>query len=935
MGETPDYKSSIHLPKTSFPMKAGLATKEPEQLRKWQENKIYNKMAYRNKGKKHFTLPDGPPYANGDIHMGHVLNKVLKDMVIKYRNMAGYCAPFIPVWDTHGLPIEHAVTKKLGSKRQNMTNKEIRDLCRKEAMKWVDKQQEQFQRLGIMADWDNKNLTMQPSYEAEEVRQLAKAFKNEVLYKGEKPVYWCWALQTALSDAEVEYQQHTSPSIYVKFPITEKLEKLDSPSKPVSFVIWTTTPWTIPANMAICLHRDFDYELFENSDEYLLIAKNLKEAVEKDTERSLISTGKIFKGHQLENLTVNHPFIEGRQPLVILGDHVTLETGTGCVHTAPAHGQDDFFVAKKYDLLPINYIEANGTFSNEVPSEISDLSGQNIFKANPTIIDKLSKSKHLLAVKNITHSYPHCWRSKTPLIFRTTPQWFIGMDIEKNSIRKKANAIINSIDFFPEWGKQRFSAMIANRPDWCISRQRFWGVPIPIFYCNATEEALLDYDVMMKIADCMEKNGGLEAYWDTPIEEFLTDDIISKYAQKSDSPEKFGTEGFSRSRDILDVWFDSGVLHSAVKTPNSDDMQFPADVYLEGTDQHRGWFNTSLISALAATGEAPYKALITHGFVVDKDGKKMSKSLGNTVSPKELINSNGAEILRFWTSYEDYSRDLTWGDEDHKRVMDTYRKLRNTMRFLLGNLDDFDFKNDHIPYSQILPLDQWALGRLNLLNEKMTSAFESYSFYKTYHALNSFFTVDMSSTYLDIIKDRLYTWKRDGLERRSSQTVIYHIIHNTCGLMAPVLSFLAEEVYSHLKDGNAESIFLTDYPKTQDKWVNASVDKDFVTILQVRSDVSKNLESLRTDKTIGSSLDAQIILTVPKSTFDILKKYEKSLMELFIVSQVTLKEGKELNISASLAEGLKCVRCWHIHTETGKNSSYPDVCPKCVTALST
>ena len=928
MGQGPDYKDTIHLPKTAFSMKANLPTREPQQIAQWQEKQIYEKMTYGNEDSGHFTLPDGPPYANGDIHMGHVLNKVLKDIVIKYKNMCGYKAPFIPVWDTHGLPIEHAVTKKLGSKRKDMGDKEVRDLCRKEALKWVERQEGQFQRLGVMADWKNKNMTMQPSYEAAEIRQLAKALENGVLYKGEKPVYWCWALQTALADAEVEYQEHKSPSIYVKFNVTELPAPLNDLDKAVSFVIWTTTPWTIPANVAISLNAEFEYELFENNGEYLLLAKELKEAVENETGLTLSSTGRTFKGQDLENLEARHPFMD-RVSKIILGDHVTLEAGTGCVHTAPAHGQDDFFIGKKYDLPVINYVEANGTFSEELP----EFTGQNIFKANPQIIEKLQNSGHLLFTKEITHSYPHCWRSKTPLIFRTTPQWFISMDNKEHNIRQLSVKAMDSIEFFPQWGRQRFNAMVANRPDWCVSRQRFWGVPIPIFYSNATGEEILDVDVMMKVADCMEQNGGLEGYWQASIEEFITPEVIERHQKSSAKPEKFASEGFSRSQDILDVWFDSGVLHSAVKTPNEGDVQFPADVYLEGTDQHRGWFNTSLISALATEGKSPYKALITHGFVVDKDGKKMSKSLGNTVSPQDIINKSGAEILRFWTAYEDYSKDLTWGDEDHKRVMETYRKIRNTMRFLLGNLDDFDFAKDQVPFDQMPALDQWALGRLNLLTEKMTEAYEGYTFYKTYHALNNFFTVDMSSIYLDIIKDRLYTWKKEGLERRAAQTVVHHIVHTVCGLMAPVLSFLAEEVYSHLKNTDKESVFLTAFPKVVDQWNKASVNSDFETILQVRTEVSKVLEPMRADKTIGSSLDAQITVVAPEEIFSVLQRFQDSLNHFFIVSRAQLKQGEKLEIKASPAEGKKCVRCWHIHPETGQNTNFPDVCPKCISAL--
>jgi isoleucyl-tRNA synthetase len=921
MSETPtvDYKSTIQLPQTDFPMKANLPTREPEILKVWSEKNIYQKMIDKNQGKKSFVMPDGPPYANGAIHVGHALNKVLKDIIIKYKNMSGFKAPFIPGWDCHGLPIEHAVMKNLGAKAKEKSDIEIRDLCRAEAQKWVDAQRTQFRRLGVLADWDKPYITMDPGYEAEEIREFARAYEKGVVFLGVKPVYWNWTLQTALADAEVEYHMHKSPSIYVKFPVKDSatLEKLGVKNgRTTSFVIWTTTPWTLPANLGICLNENFEYGIFDTGSENLVFAKDLQSAVEKDTGLNLTLVGTV-PGKSLEYGQAHHPFLD-RSSLIVLGPHVTADAGTGCVHTAPGHGADDYKVGLKYGLAILSPVDAAGCYTDEFP----EMKGTNIFKANPLIVEKLRGLNALLGFKEIEHSYPHCWRSKTPLIFRATPQWFIGMDLENSNIRQQALKSLQDIQFYPAWGEARLKAMMEGRPDWCLSRQRIWGVPIPIFYCKKTGKPLADVQIMMKVADVVEKNGGINAFYNANIE-----DMIGKIPAQGD----FGSEGFVRGKDILDVWFDSGVCHAAVQR-RREGLSVPADIYLEGSDQHRGWFNTSLLSSLATHGVAPFKALITHGFVFDSHGKKMSKSLGNVVDPMETANKLGIEILRLWCVYEDYGRDLSCGPTEFDRVTETYRRIRNTLRYLLGATSDFDPAVHSVDIAKMPAIDQWALHKLNELIQKVSEAYSEYSFYKVYHLLNTFFTVELSAIYLDILKDRLYTGKKDGIARRSSQTVLHLMIHNLLGLMAPILSFLAEETYAYVKGPKQESIFLTDFPIGRPEWKNDALATEWQKVFEVRTDVQKTLENLRAQKVIGSSLEAVVTVHAESDLFQLLSKIE-NLREIFIVSQVNLAEGK-YTISAEKMGGEKCVRCWTYTHDLTKAGPTPGICPKCVEALS-
>lgn len=926
MTATPDYKSTIRLPQTEFPMKGDLPLKEPKIIQNWDEKNIYQKMTVKNAGKKKFILPDGPPYANGGIHLGHALNKTLKDIIIKYKNMRGFQAVFIPGWDCHGLPIEHKVLKDLQAKKITKTDQEILALCREEAQKWVGVQREDFRRLGILADWENPYLTMQPAYEAEEVREFARSFKNGLIYRGVKPVYWNWVLKTALADAEVEYHNHKSPSIYVKFPVTDAatLKKLGSPTQPTSLVIWTTTPWTLPANTGIALHPDLEYAVYDDGKENFVIAKGLKESFEKDTGLSL-KEGFTFKGEDLEWGKARHPWID-RDSIIVLGLHVSLDAGTGAVHTAPGHGADDFKVGLKYKLPVLNPVDDAGAYTDEVP----EYKGMNIFKANPLIVEKLKESGHLLAHKEIEHSYPHCWRSKAPLIFRTTPQWFIGLDLEGSQVRAKTMKAIDGIKFVPQWGEARFRAMMENRPDWCVSRQRLWGVPIPVFTCVATGEVLADYEVMMKVADVIEAEGGISAFTANDPSKFISTAAIEKARKELGNPQ-FGTQGFRHGRDILDVWFDSGVCHAAVQKKR-EGMGFPADLYLEGSDQHRGWFNTSLLSSMCTNGEAPFKALLTHGFTLDSQGRKMSKSLGNSVEPQEVSSKSGAEIIRLWTSYGDYGKDMSCGKTELDRVTETYRRIRNSMRYLLGATSDFDPAKDIVPYEKLTWVDKWALSRLANLHKEVTEAYDNYEFYKIYHALNIFFTVDLSATYMDVLKDRLYTWKHDGVARRGSQTVLYYMADYLIRMMAPILSFLAEESYSYLKTSQkAESVFLLDYPEVPAQWANTEIASRFEDYLKVRGDVQKVLEGLRTEKVIGASLEAQVTI---HAEGDLLKKLQDyaDLREFLIVSAVELKSGP-YKIEATKAPGEKCVRCWVYSTEISQNPQHPGVCPKCVEAL--
>ncbi len=924
------YKDTLNLPKTDFQMKGNLNQREPEFIKEWDSKNIYQKMVEANSSKGTFTFIDGPPYANASIHIGHALNKTLKDIVVKYKNMSGYKTPFIPGWDCHGLPIELVVTKNLGDKKAEKTEAEIRELCRQEAKKWVGVQMEEFKRFGVLADWANPYLTLQPEYEAEEIRVLARILKTGAFYYGVKPVYWSWALRTALAEAEVEYKDHKSPSIYVRFELTKGLPGISG--KKQYAVIWTTTPWTLPANLAVAVHPDFTYEVYEWNDSYLLIAQDMKEKFEQDSGLTLKSTGKTFTGKDLEGLSYAHPMAKYYEKLkdidttnihkVILGTHVTLEAGTGLVHTAPGHGPDDYTVGLKYKLPIFSPVDETGAYTDDVP----EYKGQNVLQTNAALVERLLASGNIISHKEYTHSYPHCWRSKKPLIFRATPQWFLKMDLksqEGSTVRENALNGIKKVDWYPAWGENRITSMIENRPDWCVSRQRTWGVPIPVLYCKKCHTPLAAEDIMLRIADEMEHNGGMEGYYNADVKKLSGTHKC-----------QCGSADFEKGKDILDVWFDSGVAFTAVRKKHKD-LQQPADLYLEGSDQHRGWFHTSLLASVASEGIPPFKSVLTHGFVLYSKGQKMSKSLGNTISPQDIIKNSGSDILRMWAAHEDYTQDISCNPEGFARITETYRRLRNTIRFLLGNMHDFDPAKDSLKYSQLTPLDQWALAKLNQLIKNVEEAYEKYEFYKIYHLLNNFVTVDMSAFYLDILKDRLYVRKKDGLLRRSSQTTLYLVTSAITRMMAPIMSFLAEETYQFLVGTKKESVFLESYPQPVKEWENLEVLNAFETFIAVRTEALKKLEELRQNKTIGSSLEAQLHITASAEQLKVLELLKDYLLEFFIVSQVSLnKTPGELNITATKANGEKCVRCWTYNVETNKNPKFPGVCPKCVEALS-
>ncbi|MBE8221188.1 MAG: isoleucine--tRNA ligase [Bdellovibrionales bacterium] len=919
-------KDSLNLPQTDFPMRAQLPQKEPQYIQNWKDQKLYQSILEKNKNSKIFTFCDGPPYANGHLHVGHALNKILKDIVVKYKNLSGYKAKFIPSWDCHGLPIELNVYKKLKKEARNKSKFEIREECRKEALSWVDIQKKEFIRLGIIADWDNPNLTIDKNYEADEVNLLADILENNLLYQGRKPVYWCTKLQTALASSEVQYQDHTSSSIFVKFYLQEdSLKKLNICNKKTAFVIWTTTPWTLPANVGICLNPNFVYGLYnitdgDHSDTDIIIAKDLKNSVEQSCKINLKEL-KTFKASELELLFAQHPFIEDRQSKIILAKHVNLEAGTGCVHTAPGHGLDDYQVGIKYKLPVLSPVDKAGKYTSDFPK----YEGIKIWEANPKIVEDLKKSKHLIFEKEITHSYPHGDRSKAPLIFRATPQWFINRTDNNYNLKKEALKLIESeeIKFTPSWGRARLNAMTTNAPDWCISRQRTWGVPIPVFYCTECDHSLADPKIMRDIALKMKKDSGMEAYFLTPVKEFTS----------GHSCKKCGSNSFKIGSDILDVWFDSGAYHRV--TQNKEPKEnFPADLYLEGSDQHRGWFQTSLFSSLAANKKAPFKKLITHGFVNDSNGKKMSKSKGNVVSSMKIVEKYGAEILRLWAAHEDYSQDLSFKEEGLKQLTDTYRKIRNSIRFLLGNIHDFNPKKDSLDYKDLSDIDKFALHKLNVLIKNTTLHYEDYKFHKVYHELNTFF-VSLSSQYLDLLKDRLYTAKTTGQARRSSQTTFYILLKNLGPLMSPILSFLAEEIHTNINsDKNLFSVFLLDFPKNNLEWDNPQLFKSIEQLLELKTAAYKDIEELRGQKKIGSNLEIELeIHNLPK---DLCIYKEDFLAEFFIVSKVYLKQGQgnDCKINILISKGQKCPRCWTYNLKLIKYKEWgADICQKCLDAL--
>ncbi len=922
-----DYKETLNLPQTDFPMRANLPNREPELLKHWQQIGLNDQLERANQGGESFILHDGPPYANGHLHMGHALNKILKDIIVKSKRMQGFFTPYVPGWDCHGLPIELMVDKKLGKKKREMSKADFRRQCREYAKVWVQTQGEEFQRLGIFGNWEDPYLTMTPDYEATTARELAKLVERGSLYKGKKPIHWCSSCVTALAEAEVEYDNHTSPSIYVKFPFVDELpESLASlEGRSISFVIWTTTPWTIPANLGICLNSELPYVIVEVNGELLVLAEGLYESVLKTLGIEDYSVVTTFAAELFDKKNCKHPFYD-RNSLIVLGDHVTLEAGTGCVHTAPGHGQDDYLVGLKYGLEIYNPVDDYGRYRQDL--EI--FGGMKLKDANSAVNEKLTEVGALLHESHVSHSYPHCWRCKKPIIFRATEQWFISM--EENDLRKKALQEIERVEWIPTWGRNRIFNMVEARPDWCISRQRSWGVPITIAYCEKCGEALDDGKIMHHIADQFEATGS-DVWFEKDASELLPPGTVCPDC---------GHDKFTKETDILDVWFDSGVSHAAV-CEHRDYLQSPADLYLEGSDQHRGWFHSSLLESVGTRDCAPYKAVLTHGFVLDKDGRPMSKSMGNVIAPEEIIRKYGAEILRLWVAATDYRDDIRLSQETLQRLSDAYRRIRNTARYLIGNLNGFDPKTDMVPDEELLELDRWALSRLNRLVQKVSTAYEKYEFHVIYHAVHNFCAIDLSSFYLDILKDRLYTSPESSVAYRSARSTMYQIVDALTRMLAPVLTFTSDEIWQRLPGERDASVHLASFPHENVNYLDDQLEERYDRLQKVRSEVSRQLEKARADKQLGQSLEAKVLLDVPEDYQQLLSDYLDLLPTYFIVSQVELSEDLSAAVEAENipglrlqvlpAEGEKCERCWNYATSVGENSEHPTICSRCSEAL--
>ncbi|HIE65322.1 MAG: isoleucine--tRNA ligase [Nitrospira sp.] len=973
------YKNTLNLPKTNFPMRANLTQKEVATLAHWEKEKLYARIQNSRVNREKYILHDGPPYANGHLHIGHALNKILKDIIVKAKTMSGYAAPYVPGWDCHGLPIEHQVLKALGGKKREMSKVQIRQRCRDYADKYVKIQREEFKRLGVFGDWDHPYLTMTADYEAAIVREFGKVVASGAVYRAKKPVLWCSYDETALAEAEVEHAEHVSPSIYVKFRVVADPAKVFGPElKNVSLVIWTTTPWTLVANQAVCLHPDFEYQAVrvnvgENCEQTWIIAKDLVAQCMKEFEiQEYTVEEKIYKGRELRGVTCCSPFLEdgsGRTwpSEVITGAHVTLEQGSGCVHTAPGHGQEDYEVGLENGLEVFAPLDHRGRFTDEIDQGIKQWEGLEVLKANEAIISRLSEIGTLVKAGSITHSYPHCWRCKKPVIFRATKQWFISMGDEREDVTKSLRGraveaiceINNNKGWIPSWGYDRMLGMVNNRPDWCISRQRIWGVPIIAFTCLGCEESLPESmipEIANHIAGLMEKEGS-DIWFSKSAADLLPNGTVC--------PNCSGSE-FQQENDILDVWFESGISHIAVlehrKLLPEGDLR--ADLYLEGTDQHRGWFQSSLLTTLVADPRqksAPYKAVLTHGFTVDGSGKKMSKSVGNVVAPEEVIKKYGAEILRLWVAATDFREDVRISPDILTQLAEAYRKIRNTCRFLLGNLYDYHPGSAPFPEADLQDIDRWALRRLQVLNKKVQWAYHESEFHIVFHALNNFCSVDLSSFYLDILKDRLYTAGADSPERRAAQAVMQEILRALVRLMAPILSFTADEIWQYLPEDlkTESSVHLTEFPELKDLSTIEAGDeeKDWSRLIRVRDEVARVLEEARKDKKIGNPLEARVHLFAKPALYDLLKGQRTMLPAFFIVSQVDLSPWQDqeppvqengdadqggskwtlsttvdqegLRIEVTTARGEKCGRCWTYQESVGRDEVHPTLCRRC------
>ena len=921
-----DYSKTLNLPVTDFPMRANLPAREPEFLDYWQTEKIYEKKREERAGAQKFVLHDGPPYANGNIHLGTALNKILKDIINKYKFQQGYDTPYVPGWDTHGMPIEHAAINNLKLNRHELDPLVLRNECRNYALGWIDQQRSDFKRLGVLADWENPYITLRPAYEAEQIKVFGEMAKKGYIYKGLKSVYWCTHCETALAEAEIEYAEKKSPTIYVKFALKDDkgvLPPAIDPAKTFA-VIWTTTPWTMPANVAIAVHPDFEYSWVAAGEEVYLLATDLVPQVAEaaGVEMKIIAS---TTGKQLEGLLFRHPFMD-RDSVVVLADYVTSDTGTGCVHTAPGHGQDDFETGMRYKLPIISPVDQSGVLTTEA----GPFAGQFVFDANGPIISHLAKSGHLLAKGSIRHQYAHCWRCKSPIIFRATEQWFASVD----GFREEALESIDKVQWIPSWGRDRIHNMVADRHDWCISRQRVWGVPIPIFYCEKCNEPLVNDDTIEAVSALFAKEGS-DAWWKYPAEEILPAGTTCKC----------GHDHFRKETDIMDVWFDSGSSHRAV-LKQREELQWPASLYLEGSDQHRGWFQSSLLTSVATTGRAPYNAVLTHGFVVDGEGRKMSKSIGNVVYPQEVIKQYGAELLRLWVASADYKADIRISKDILKQLSEVYRKIRNTFRYMLSNLYDFDVDKDSVPFDQMGELDRWALLRLEEVKQKAKDAYDSYEYHLLYHAVHNFCAVDLSAVYLDILKDRLYASKPEDPARRAAQTVMYRILEELVVIMAPILSFTTEETWRYMNKaaGRPESVQLMSWPEAHPEVLDTALGEKWEKIFELRDAVNKVLEVARRDKVIGHSLDAKVTLYAKGAALAALQAVDHDLASLLIVSKADLETGAvpaeasatddaELFVAVGAATGEKCERCWIYSDTVGKSAEHPTLCARCASVL--